>query len=309
MKSRDFVTLKDYDRDDLLALFDLTARVKSDPGHWTEALEGRALAFVFEKPAPFARLSFELAVAQLGATAVEFGADGFRFDRPGSVAHAGQFLSRSVDAIVARLASHKDLVEIARHGTIPVVNVRSDLLNPCQALADYFTLREKRGALEGLQVAYVGAGTDVCHALIMGAVTLGLSMTIVTPAGLEPNALILKSAYREADRAGTPLPVVTDDLMAAVAGADVVYTDAWSAAGLTSKAQIAPLASYAVTPGVMRAADASAVFMHALSAPWGEEVAREVIEGPQSVVLDQAENRRHVQKALLLTLLGGEIQS
>jgi ornithine carbamoyltransferase len=117
---------------------------------------------------------------------VEFGAAGFRFDRPGSVAHAARFLSRSVDAIVARLESHKDLVELAKQATVPVVNVRSDLLNPCQALADYFTLREKRGRLDGLQIAYVGAGTDVCHALLMGAVSLGLSMTMVTPTGREP---------------------------------------------------------------------------------------------------------------------------
>jgi ornithine carbamoyltransferase len=301
---RHFVTLKDYDRADLEAVFDLTARVKAEPSRWTDALRGRSVAFVFEKPAPFARLSFELAAAQLGAGAVGFEAEGFRFDRPGSVAHAGLFLSRSVDAIVARLQSHKDLVELAGQGAIPVINVRSDLLNPCQALADYFTLRERRGGLDGLQVAYVGAGTDVCHALLMGAVTLGLSMTVVTPPGREPNALILKSAYREADRSGRPLPVVTGDVMAAVAGADVVYTDAWSAQGPLSAGELRSLSAYTVTPEVMRAADANAVFMHALSAPWGEEVSAEVIEGPQSVVLDQAENRRHVQKALLLKVLG-----
>jgi len=211
-------------------------------------------------------------------------------------------LSRYVDGIVARLESHKDLVQLARQGTVPVINVRSDLLNPCQALVDYFTLREKRGGLKGLQVAYVGAGTDVCHALLMGAVILGLSMTIATPPGCQPNTLILKSARREAERAGSPLPVVTADVMAAVAGADVVYTDAWSATGLSP--DLKALAGYTVDAKVMRAAERNALFMHALSAPWGEEVAREVVEGPQSVVLDQAENRRHVQKALLLELVG-----
>jgi ornithine carbamoyltransferase len=300
-----FVTLKDYKRPDVEAVFELTRRVKAEPQRYADALSGRSLAFVFQRPAPFARLSFELATAQLGAVSVDFGAEGFRFDQPGSVAHAGRLLSRYVDAIVARLESHKDLVELARLGTVPVINVRSDLLNPCQALTDYFTLLEKRGRLEGLQVAYVGAGTDVCHALLMGAVTLGLSIAIVTPPGREPNTLILKSARREAERAGTPQPVVTSDVLAAVAGADVVYTDAWSAAsGAESRADHKAFAGYSVTTDVMRVADANAVFMHALSAPWGGEVAREVVEGPQSAVLDQAENRRHVQKALLLSLLG-----
>jgi len=294
--------LKDYERSELEALFELATRVKSEPARWSDALRGRSLAFVFEKPAPFARLSFELAAAQLGATSVAFGTEGFRFDQPGSVAHVGRLLSRYVDGIVARLESHKDLVQLARQGTVPVINVRSDLLNPCQALVDYFTLREKRGGLKGLQVAYVGAGTDVCHALLMGAVILGLSMTIATPPGCQPNTLILKSARREAERAGSPLPVVTADVMAAVAGADVVYTDAWSATGLSP--DLKALAGYTVDAKVMRAAERNALFMHALSAPWGEEVAREVVEGPQSVVLDQAENRRHVQKALLLELVG-----
>jgi ornithine carbamoyltransferase len=295
------LTLKDHDRPEIEAVFELAARVKAHPGDFADALRGRAVALLFEKPAPFARLSFELAAAQLGAVPVEFGSEGIRFDQPGSLAHAGLLLSRSVDAIVARLESHHDLVELARADRVPVVNVRSDLLNPVQALADYFTLRERQGALDGLQIAYVGAGGDVSNALLMGAVTLGLSMAIAAPAGRGPNPLILKSACREADRAGSPLPVVTTDARAAVAGAHVVYTDSWLAAGVPGGAVDQ---GFVVTADLMRAADPGAVFMHALSAPWGEEVAREVVEGPQSVVLDQAENRRHVQKAVLLRVLG-----
>jgi ornithine carbamoyltransferase len=300
---RHFLTLKDHGRADLEALFDLAGRAKAHPAEFSGRLRDRAVAFVFERPAPFARLSFELAVAQLGAHAVDLGPEAFRSERAGSVAHAGLLLSRSVDAIVARLERHRDLVELSRQGSIPVVNVRSDLLNPVQALADYFTLREKRGRLEGLQIAYVGAGTDVCHALLMGAVSLGLSIAIASPPGSAPNPLIVKSAHREATLSRHPTPVVTTDAKAAVAGAHVVYTDAWAAAGATKPADLKALEGFAVTPELMRVADSGAVFMHALSAPWGEEVAAEVIEGPQSVVLDQAENRRHVQKALLLHLL------
>lgn len=295
------LTLKDHDRAELEAVFDLAARVKARPGDFAGALRGRAVALVFEKPAPFAHLSFELAAAQLGALPVDFGAEGIRFDQPGSLAHAGLLLSRSVDAIVARLESHHDLVELARTDRVSVVNVRSDLLNPVQALADYFTLRERRGALDGLQIAYVGAGGDVCNALLMGAVTLGLSMAVAAPPGRGPNPLILKSASREARRAGTPLPVVTADARAAVAGAHVVYTDSWAASGAPGDGADE---GFAVTAELMRAADPGAVFMHALSRPWGAEAAREVVEGPQSVVLDQAENRRHVQKAVLLRVLG-----
>jgi ornithine carbamoyltransferase len=300
-----FLTLKDYDRGELEAVFELAAKLKARPADFADALRGRSVAFVFETPAPFARLSFELAVAQLGALAVDFGAGGIRFDQPGSVAHASLLLARSVDGVVARLESHRDLVELARPDRVPVVNARSDLLNPVQALADYFTLREKHDRLDGLQIAYVGAGSDVCNALLMGAVTLGLSMTIATPKGREPNALILKSAHREADRAGFPLPVVTTDARAAVAGAHVVYTDSWPGAKKGAAGGGEVVKGFAVTPDLMRAADSGAVFMHALSAPWGKEVASEVVEGPQSVVLDQAENRRHVQKAVLLRLLGG----
>jgi ornithine carbamoyltransferase len=300
-----FLTLKDYDRAELESVFSLATRLKARPADFESALRGRSVAFVFETPAPFARLSFELAVAQLGALAVDFGAGGIRFDQPGSLAHAGLLLARSVDAVVARLDSHRHLVELARPDRVPVINARSDLLNPVQALADYFTLRERHQRLDGLQIAYVGAGSDVCNALLMGAVTLGLSMTIATPKGREPNALILKSACREADRAGFPMPVVTTDARAAVAGAHVVYTDSWPRAKKgAAGSEVDP--GFAVTVDLMRAADSGAIFMHALSAPWGKEVAPEVVEGRQSVVLDQAENRRHVQKAVLLRLLGGE---
>lgn len=302
MKPKHFLTLKDQSDRELTALFELAAQLKKRPGDYSEALKGRAVAFLFETPSPFARLSFELAVAQLGATVVDFGSEGIRFDQPGSVAHAGQILSRSVDAIVARLEAHKDLVELAKQGSIPVINARSDMLNPCQALADYFTLKEKRGNLEGLQITYIGAGGDVCHALLMGATALGLSMAVVTPKGHEPNALLVKSAVREANNKARPVPVLTSEALAAVSGTDVIYTDTWRAA--TDEAGLAAFKGYEVTPKLMRSAARNAVFMHALSAPWGEEVAREVIEGPQSVVLDQAENRRHVQKALLLRLLG-----
>jgi ornithine carbamoyltransferase len=211
-----------------------------------------------------------------------------------------------VDGIMARVFAHEDVLDLARHGTVPVINGLSDLLHPCQALADYFTLIEKRGRLDGLKMAYVGDGNNVCHELMFGAVKLGLNMSVAVPAGYQPNQLIVRSAAREAQKARTPAPVVVEDPMEAVAGADVVYTDVWTSMGqeTESEARRQAFQGFMVTPQMMAAASPEAVFMHCLPAHRGEEVAAEVIDGPRSVVFDEAENRLHVQKAVLLLLIG-----
>jgi len=197
-------------------------------------------------------------------------------------------------------------MDLARHGTVPVINGLSDLLHPCQALADYFTLRERRGSLDGLKIAYVGDGNNVCHELMLGAVKLGMSVSVASPKGYEPSSLMVKSAAREAQRGGTSAPEVTDDPMAAAVGAHVVYTDVWTSMGQEEQQadRSDAFQGYMVTPDMMAVADPEAVFMHCLPAHRGEEVAAEVIDGPQSVVFDQAENRLHTQKALLALLLG-----
>jgi ornithine carbamoyltransferase len=211
-----------------------------------------------------------------------------------------------VHGIMARVFAHQDILDLARHGTVPVINGLSDLLHPCQALADYFTLRERRGDLTGLKMAYVGDGNNVCHELMFGAVKLGMRMSVACPKGYEPNPLILKSATREARKLGTPVPEVTADPMAAVGGADVVYTDVWTSMGqeAESKKRLKAFEGFQVTPRMMKAAGPEAVFMHCLPAHRGEEVAADVIDGPRSVVFDEAENRLHVQKAVLVTLMG-----
>ena len=210
---------------------------------------------------------------------------------------------------MARVFAHQDVLDLARHGTVPVINGLSDLLHPCQALSDYFTLLERRGRLEGLKIAYVGDGNNVCHELMFGAVKLGLAMTVAAPAGYQPNQLIVKSAARDAQKAKTPPPTVVEDPMEAVAGADVVYTDVWTSMGQEAEAEARrqAFAGFMVTPEMMAAASPEAVFMHCLPAHRGEEVAAEVIDGPRSVVFDEAENRLHVQKAVLLLLLGAEL--
>jgi ornithine carbamoyltransferase len=261
---------------------------------------------IFQKASTRTRVSFEVGMFQLGGTALYLGANDIQLHRGETVADTARVLSRYVDAIMARVFAHQDILDLARHATVPVINGLSDLLHPCQVLADYYTLRERRGKLDGLKVAWVGDGNNVCHELVLGAVNLGMSIEVATPAGYEPNQLILKSAIRDAQRARSPVPVVTTDPMAAVAGADVIYTDVWASMGqeAESERRAQAFARFMVTPEMMAAAGPECVFMHCLPAHRGEEVAAEVIDGPQSVVFDEAENRLHVQKAVLMLLLG-----
>ena len=307
MPPRHFLSIKDWSPEDLGALFELAATVKAQPAPWGETLKGRSVAMIFQKPSTRTRVSFEVGTAQLGGTALFLGAQDIQLHRGESVADTAGVLSRYVDAIVARVFAHQDILDLARHGTVPVINALSDLLHPCQALADYFTLRERRGEIRGLKVAYIGDGNNMCHALMFGAVKFGCAMSAACPSGYEPNQLIFKSAARDAQKLGAPVPEVTNDPMAAVAGADLVYTDVWASMGQEQEAQKRQqdFQGFRVTQEMMSVARPEAVFMHCLPAHRGEEVDAAVIDGPQSVIFDQAENRLHVQKAILLTLLGG----
>ena len=306
MKQRHLLSLKDYSRDDLEEIFELTARVKAEPAAYAGALAGKTLAMIFQKPSTRTRVSFEVGMFQLGGHALYLGPGDMQLNRGETVADTARVLSRYVDGIMARVFAHQDVLDLAKHGSVPVINGLSDLLHPCQALADYFTLRERRGTLEGLKLAYVGDGNNVCHELMIAAVKLGMSIAVAAPKGYEPNALIVKSSARDAMKAGQPMPEVTDDPMAAVVDADVIYTDVWTSMGqeAEAKARVAAFAGYQVTARMLAAAKPEAVFMHCLPAHRGEEVAAEVIDGRQSVVFDEAENRLHTQKALLMLLLG-----
>jgi len=307
LKQRHLLSLKDYSRADIEEIYDLARKVKADRGAYRDALKGKTLAMIFQKPSTRTRVSFEAGMFQMGGAALFLGADAIQLNRGEGIADTAKVLSRYVDGIMARVFAHQDVLDLARHGTVPVINGLSDLLHPCQALADYFTLLEKRGRIEGLKIAYVGDGNNVCHELMFGAVKLGLVMSVAAPAGYQPNQLIVKSAAREAQKGRTPAPVVVESPMEAVAGADVIYTDVWTSMGQEAEAEARRQAfqGFMVTPEMMAAASPEAVFMHCLPAHRGEEVAAEVIDGPRSVVFDEAENRLHVQKAVLLLLLGG----
>jgi len=307
MKQKHLVSLKDYTRADLEEIFDLAARVKADPRAHAQALSGKSLGMIFEKPSTRTRVSFEVGMFQLGGHALHLGVDDIQLRRGETVADTARVLSRYLDGIMARVFSHEDLVEMTRYATVPIINGLSDLLHPVQALADYFTLRERRPRLEGLVLAYVGDGNNMCQALMLAAAKLGVAMRVATPGGYEPNQLIVKSTIREAQKLKAPVPVVTADPMEAVSGADAVYTDVWTSMGQEAEAESRRQAfqGYTVSAELMAAARPDAVFMHCLPAHRGEEVAAEVMDGPQSIVFDQAENRLHVQKAILMLLMGG----
>jgi ornithine carbamoyltransferase len=307
MKQKHLVSLKDYTRAELEEIFDLARRMKADPGAYAQALSGKSLGMIFEKPSTRTRVSFEVGMFQLGGHALHLGVEDIQLRRGETVADTARVLSRYVNGIMARVFSHEDLVEMTRHATVPIINGLSDLLHPVQALADYFTLLERRPSLEGLVLAYVGDGNNMAQALMLAAVKLGVAMRVAAPGGYEPNQLIVKSAVREAQKLKTPVPVVTADPMEAVSGADVVYTDVWTSMGQEAEAETRRQAfqGYMVSAELMAAANPDAVFMHCLPAHRGEEVAAEVMDGPQSIVFDQAENRLHVQKAILMLLMGG----
>jgi len=308
MAQRHFLSIKDWSREDIELLFEMSASIKASPESYAASLDGKSLAMIFQKPSTRTRVSFEVGMFQLGGQALFLGASDIQLHRGETIADTARVLSRYVHGIMARVYAHQDVLDLARHGSVPVINGLSDLLHPCQALADYFTLRERRGDLTGLKLTYVGDGNNVAHELMFGAVKLGMRFAIACPPGYEPNPLIFKSAVREAQKLGSPLPEVTSDPLDAVAGADAVYTDVWTSMGqeAESKARLAAFRSFQVAPEMMAVAAPEAVFMHCLPAHRGEEVAADVIDGPQSVVFDEAENRLHVQKAVLVTLMGDD---
>lgn len=305
MKPRHLISLKDYSRDDIDEIFALAEKMKADPGAFKHALLGKTLAMIFQKPSTRTRVSFEVGMFQLGGLAVVLNHDEIHLSVGESVADTARVLSTFADAIMARVFAHQDVLDLAKFGSRPVINGLSDLLHPCQALADFFTLRERFGSLAGLKMAYVGDGNNVCHELLIGAARLGVEMIVATPKGFEPNPLITKSTARDAAKMGTVPAKLVNDPLKAVTGARVVYTDVWTSMGQEAQdvERREAFQGFTVDAAMMAAAADDAVFMHCLPAHRGLEVTDEVMDGPRSVVFQQAGNRLHVQKAALTLLV------
>jgi ornithine carbamoyltransferase len=300
---RDLLTILDLSADEVRYIFDLTAGMKN--GSIRRTLPNKNIAMVFEKASLRTRITFEVGMHQLGGHAVYLTQQDIQLGGRESVADVARNLERWVDGIVARTYKHETIVELARHASVPVINALSDRAHPCQALTDIYTVLEKKHELAGLRVAFIGDGNNVCNSLALLAATLGVNLVVASPSGYRPADDIVAAANER--RAGSSAELVfTDDPHEAVENADVVYTDVWVSMGdeaETEKRQRA-FARYQVNAELLRAAKKDAVVMHCLPAKRGLEITDEVIDGPQSIVFDQAENRLHVQKALLVALLG-----
>jgi len=303
--SNDLLTGSEWSPAQTLELLQLTAEIKARPARFATALRGKFLALIFEKPSLRTRVTFEVGIQSMGGSVVFLDHTQARLGERESIADVARNLERWVHGIVARVYEQRVLEEMAANAQIPVVNALSDKFHPCQALADFFTLEEKFGSLRGFKLAYVGDGNNVCHSLIFLAARLGVHLRIATPPNYAPAQDVLADAKRAARETRAKIELCSDPREAA-AGAQGVYTDAWTSMGFEAEEKVrnAVFTPYQVNRELMALAVPEAVFLHCLPAHRGSEVTAEVLDGPQSVVLDQSENRMYVQKAILQTLLG-----
>ena len=305
MKHKDFLTLRDWPAADLLDLLFLTRAIKADPAKYSRQLEGKALAVIMEKPSLRTRVSFEVGVRQLGGFAVHLSSQEISLGKREPVRDVAKNLERMVQGIVIRTFGHNIVEEIAKHASIPVINGLTDFAHPCQAMADYLTILETKRKINNIKIAYIGDGNNVAHSLIFGAARFGAHLAVATPAGYEPDADAVKQAMAEAVETGGRIEILRDPAEAAAA-ADVLYTDVWTSMGQEdeNEKRRGDFAGYQVNDEIARLAKPDYVFMHCLPAHRGEEVAASVIDSDHSIVFQQAENRVHAQKAVLLRLMG-----
>ena len=305
MRRKDLISIHELSPAEVGALLSRAADIKARPHDYRAALPGKILAMIFEKSSTRTRVSFEAGVTQLGGAAQFLSSRDIQLGRGEPVSDTARVLSRYVNGIMARTFAHKTVTDLAEFATVPVINGLTDLLHPCQALTDYFTMSERFGSLKGLKLAYVGDGNNMAHSLMYGGPKCGVDVAVATPRGYEPDAGVTANAKADAAAAGTKM-LVTNVKEEAVAGAHVVYTDVWASMGQEAEQarRVKDFAGWTVSNALMALAHRDAVFMHCLPAHRGEEVAAEVCDGPRSVIYDEAENRLHVQKAILVTLMG-----
>ncbi len=304
---QDLISIRDLDASEIKHIFNLAARLKSHPQDFRGALAGKHIAMFFEKPSLRTRLTFEAGVSGLGGSITFVDQTSGRLDARETLSDIAHNLERWVSGIVLRTFAHSTVEGMASYARVPVVNALSDLEHPCQALSDYFTLQQRFGNLKNICLAYVGDGNNVAHSLLLTSASIGSTMRIATPKGYELNEQIVADAREIASHTGAIIELLTDPYEA-VAGADAIYTDAWTSMGQEheqdERARIFP--SYQLNNKLASEAAPHAVFMHCLPARRGEEITDEIMDSPRSIVFDQAESRLHVQKAILVLLLGGE---
>lgn len=302
--TNDLLTGMEWTSAQVRELFDLAREVKAQPDRSRTALAGRSFALIFEKPSLRTRVTFEVGIASLGGSSVFLDHTATRLGERESVPDVAKCLERWVSGIVARVFAQETLDELAANARVPVVNALSDRFHPCQALADFFTLEERFGGLRGLKFAYVGDGNNMCHSLMLAGARVGAHIKVATPAGYEPDAAIVAEAKRAARETRGKIEILRSP-EEAVSGAQAVYTDVWASMGQEQEASVreAAFAGYQINKELFSHAARDAVFLHCLPAHRGLEVSGDLIDSPRSIVFDEAENRLHVQKAILLTLM------
>jgi len=301
---RDYLSVADLSPDELRTLLDLAAQIKVEPGAYRDRLRDRSVALIFEKPSTRTRVSFEVAVAQLGGHPLVLGTSDLQLGRGETIEDTGRVLSRYVDAIVLRTFEQERLEVLAQAASVPVVNSLSDFEHPCQCLADLLTIRERRGDLAHLTLTFLGDGNNVAHSLLFGGAKSGMTVRTATPPGFEPIPQVVSRARAMARSTGGAIEIEHDPKSAA-AGADALYTDVWASMGKEAESEERALVfpAYQLNQGLVDVASPEVVVLHCLPAHRGLEITDDVIDGAHSAVWDQAENRLHTQKALLLWLL------
>ncbi len=302
---RDFVSISDFTPDEIEEIFELATdlKTKTEQGIEHKLLKGKTLAMIFEKPSLRTRVTFECGMTQLGGHAIYLAPADIQLGKRESVPDAAQNLSRWVDLIMARTFEHQTVVDLAKFASIPVINALSDLEHPCQILADFFTILEHKKKLKGIKFAYVGDGNNVCNSLLLGAGLVGMNMNVGAPKGYEPPADIVKKAKEYAVKSDARINVF-NEAVAAVKGAEIVYTDVWASMGQEAEAEARKqlFKNFQINSNLLKTADKNCLIMHCLPAHRGEEITEEVIDGPNSIVFDEAENRLHIQKAIMVWL-------
>lgn len=305
LEGRSLVSLKDLTQDELKTILDLAAAVKRSPGDYSNKFNGKTLAMIFQKPSLRTRVSFETGMTQMGGHAIYLAPTDISLGKRETTEDIALVLSRYVDLIMARTFGHDIVEDLAKHATVPVINGLSDYSHPCQILADLQTVQERKGGLAGLKFVYSGDGNNVAHSIMFGAALVGMNATIVTPQGYEPKADVLSESQRIAKATGANIST-THDLHDAARGADVIYTDVWASMGQETDAKNRRqfFMPYQVNGKLMAVADPECIVLHCLPAHYDEEITYDVTRSKNSAIFDQAENRMHAQKALMLLLAG-----
>jgi ornithine carbamoyltransferase len=306
LKGRDFLRVNDWEPEELVSVLDIADRLKARQEQRIEHhhLPGRTLGMIFQKPSTRTRVSFEVGISQLGGTGLYLAAGDLQLGRGETIKDTARVLSRYLDGVMIRTFSQADVDELAEHADIPVINGLTDEFHPCQALADVMTIRERFESFEGVRVAYLGDGNNVCHSLMVACAKLGMHFTAATPEGYEPSEEVVGWAQAAAQTSGGSVAVRHDPHEAAE-GTDVLYTDVWTSMGQEEERErrLRDLAAYSVDDNLLRLASDRSVVLHCLPAHYGEEITEEVLYGPRSAVWDQAENRLHAQKALMALVI------